>query len=59
VVADGPARSSDDELEREPTRVPESETTVRIQEPAPTVTSRGDGDTEGDRSLRELFWGED
>ena len=59
VMADAPARSSDDESEREPTRVPESETTVRIQEPAPAVTSRGDGDTEGDRSLRELFWGED
>ena len=59
VMADAPVRSSNDESEREPTRVPESETTVRIQEPAPAVTSRGDGDTEGDRSLRELFWGED
>jgi DivIVA domain-containing protein len=46
-----------------PTRVPESEATVRIEEPAPASASasagRGEGDAEGDRSLRELFWGED
>jgi DivIVA domain-containing protein len=42
----------------EPTRVPDSEATVRIEEPAP-VTARSDGDPEGDRSLRDLFWGED
>lgn len=46
-----------------PTRVPDSEPTVRIDEPAPAGARsqgrRGDGDGEGDRSLRELFWGED
>ena len=42
----------------EPTRVPDSEATVRIDEPAPAA-ARSDGDAEGDRSLRELFWGED
>jgi DivIVA domain-containing protein len=46
-----------------PTRVPDSEATVRIEEPAPAGArsdgGRGDGDAEGDRSLRELFWGED
>ncbi|MEX1264882.1 MAG: DivIVA domain-containing protein [Actinomycetota bacterium] len=63
VNADEPGPSSDGEPQRqpvrEPTRVPESETTVHVQEPAPATASRGDGDTEGDRSLRELFWGED
>lgn len=63
VIADEPGPSSDGEPQRqpvrEPTRVPESETTVHVQEPAPAAASRGDGDTEGDRSLRELFWGED
>jgi DivIVA domain-containing protein len=44
--------------EAEPTRVPDSEATVRIEEPAPAA-ARSDGDAEGDRSLRELFWGED
>jgi hypothetical protein len=38
--------------------VPDSEATVRIDEPAPAA-ARSDGDAEGDRSLRELFWGED
>jgi DivIVA domain-containing protein len=42
----------------EPTRVPDSEATVRIDEPAPAA-ALSDGDAEGDRSLRELFWGED
>lgn len=59
VTADAPAGSSEGESEREPTRVPEAETTVRIQERAPAAASRGEGDTDGDRSLRELFWGED
>ena len=44
--------------EGEPTRVPDSEATVRVDEPAP-ATARSDGDAEGDRSLRDLFWGED
>ncbi|MDH4111261.1 MAG: DivIVA domain-containing protein [Actinomycetota bacterium] len=45
----------------EPTRVPDTETTVRIEEPAAASApaGRGDADPEGDRSLRELFWGED
>jgi DivIVA domain-containing protein len=45
----------------EPTMVPESEATVRLEEPAAAAArnDRGDGDAEGDRSLRELFWGED
>lgn len=42
-----------------PTRVPESEATVRVQEPASAAAKRGEGDTEADRSLRDLFWGED
>lgn len=42
------------------TRVPESDDTVRIvEEPATAAASRGEADSEGDRSLRELFWGED
>jgi DivIVA domain-containing protein len=41
-----------------PTRLPESEETVRLEEPAAARTARGD-EPEGDRSLRELFWGED
>jgi DivIVA domain-containing protein len=45
-------------MEPEPTRVPDSEATVRIDEPA-AAAARSDGDAEGDRSLRELFWGED
>lgn len=45
--------------EPEPTRVPDSEPTVRIEEPASARAARGDDDSEGDRSLRELFWGED
>jgi DivIVA domain-containing protein len=44
---------------REPTRVPEAEATVHVEEPAPAAASRGKGDAEADRSLRELFWGED
>ncbi|MGH2629719.1 MAG: DivIVA domain-containing protein [Actinomycetota bacterium] len=42
-----------------PTRVPDSEPTVRIEEPAAARTARSDGEPEGDGSLRELFWGED
>lgn len=42
-----------------PTRLPESDDTVRIEEPAAARSSRGDAEPEGDRSLRELFWGED
>ena len=53
------APSSDATPAREPTRVPESEATVRLQEPASAAASRGEGDTEADRSLRDLFWGED
>lgn len=43
------------------TRVPESDDTVRIveEEPATAAASRSEADSEGDRSLRELFWGED
>jgi DivIVA domain-containing protein len=43
----------------EPTRVPDSEPTVRVDEPATAGATRGDAEPEGDRSLRELFWGED
>jgi len=35
------------------------EPTVRIEEPAPAGASRSEPEREGDRSLRELFWGED
>ena len=42
------------------TSVPESDDTVRIvEEPATAAASRGEAGLEGDRSLRELFWGED
>lgn len=51
----GSSPSSQDE----PTTVPEPETTVRLEEPATAGATRGDGDPEADRSLRELFWGED
>lgn len=44
---------------QEPTRVPDSEPTVRIEEPAGARSARSDGEPEGDGSLRELFWGED
>ena len=43
----------------EPTTLPEADQTVRIEEPAPASASRREGDPESDRSLRELFWGED
>ncbi len=43
----------------EPTTVPEAEAAVRIEEPAPAGASRSEGSPEADRSLRELFWGED
>lgn len=58
ATPDAPAPSSRPVDEPEPTRVPDSEATVRIEEPAPAA-ARSDGDAEGDRSLRELFWGED
>ena len=54
-----PEGDSSPSSDGEPTTVPEPEATVRIEEPAPAGASRGDGDPEGDRSLRELFWGED
>jgi len=47
------------EAKAEPTRVPESDDTVRIEEPATAGATRGEAEPEGDRSLRELFWGED
>ncbi len=53
------AASSDASPTPGPTRVPESEATVRVQEPASAAAKRGEGDTEADRSLRDLFWGED
>jgi DivIVA domain-containing protein len=37
----------------------DDEPTVRIEEPTPAGASRSESDHEGDRSLRELFWGED
>jgi hypothetical protein len=40
-------------------RLPEGEDTVRIEEPATAGATRSDGDPESDRSLRDLFWGED
>ncbi len=62
--ADAPAPSEtanagSSEGSTEPTRVPESDDTVRLEEPATAGASRGDAEPEGDRSLRELFWGED
>ncbi|HEX7248731.1 MAG TPA: DivIVA domain-containing protein [Actinomycetota bacterium] len=57
--AAGSAGSPRDEASREPTRLPESEETVHVQEPASATASRGDGEADGDRSLRDLFWGED
>ncbi|CAN5673385.1 hypothetical protein BH18ACT17_BH18ACT17_10280 [soil metagenome] len=55
-----PARSEEPAGSAEvPTRVPDSDPTVRIDEPAPAGASRRDTEPEGDRSLRELFWGED
>lgn len=56
-----PAPQTDESSEDEPgpTRLPESENTVRIEEPAAARSARGDAEPEGDRSLRELFWGED
>jgi len=47
------------EAKVEPTRVPESDDAVRIEEPATAGATRGEAEPEGDRSLRELFWGED
>jgi DivIVA domain-containing protein len=58
AAPDAPERASRPVAEPEPTRVPDSEATVRIDEHAPAA-ARSDGDAEGDRSLRELFWGED
>lgn len=46
-----------------PTQVPESESPVRVEEPEPAAMARSDGEddgaADGDRSLRDLFWGED
>jgi DivIVA domain-containing protein len=46
-----------------PTKVPESDAAVRVAEPEPAAVARSDGDdaggVDGDRSLRDLFWGED
>jgi DivIVA domain-containing protein len=44
--------------ETTPSRASGGEDTVRIEEPA-TAGARADRETEGDRSLRDLFWGED
>jgi DivIVA domain-containing protein len=41
------------------TRLPEPEDTVRIEEPAPAGATRREAESDGDRSLRDLFWGED
>jgi DivIVA domain-containing protein len=41
-----------------PSRTSDEQDTVRIEEPA-TAGARADGEGEGDRSLRDLFWGED
>jgi len=54
-----PASPEASEAKAEPTRVPESDDTVRIEEPATAGATRGEAEPEGDRSLRELFWGED
>jgi DivIVA domain-containing protein len=47
----------------QPTQLPEADAAVRINEPEPAGVARGEGDdeggAEGDRSLRDLFWGED
>lgn len=51
--------TTESSAEQPPTQVPESEATVRIEEPARAVASRTDGEGDGDRSLRDLFWGED
>ena len=62
--ASGPAASSaegaDDEAStRVPERPSDPEPTVRLDEPAPARASRGASESDADRSLRELFWGED
>jgi DivIVA domain-containing protein len=44
--------------EATPSRPSGGEDTVRIEEPA-TAGARADREPEGDRSLRDLFWGED
>jgi DivIVA domain-containing protein len=44
--------------EAAPSRPSGGEDTVRIEEPA-TAGARADRESEGDRSLRDLFWGED
>jgi DivIVA domain-containing protein len=46
--------------ERPVARASDGDDTVRIEEPEPaTAGARADGESEGDRSLRDLFWGED
>ena len=42
-----------------PTRVPESDAAVRVGEPEPAAAAREEDPADGDRSLRDLFWGED
>lgn len=44
---------------RDPAPRRDDEPTVRIEEPANAAATRGDAESEGDRSLRDLFWGED
>jgi DivIVA domain-containing protein len=60
------ARSADEADEADATAEPsapardaDAEDTVRIEEPATAAATRGERETDGDRSLRELFWGED
>jgi DivIVA domain-containing protein len=48
-----------DDGARDPAPRPDAEPTVRIEEPANAAATRGDAESEGDRSLRDLFWGED
>ena len=58
-AAEGAREAKEPDEQEAPTRLPESEETVRIEEPAAARTARGDAEPEGDRSLRELFWGEE
>ena len=57
VASPEPAQVATPEAEPAPT--PEEET-IRVEEPEPaSVRSSESSDDDGDRSLRELFWGED
>jgi hypothetical protein len=66
VAAEEPGPAADEPAGSTPPASTAGEEPIRVDEPEPATVARGegeeepeDGQAEGDRSLRELFWGED